>query len=433
MGYIEEIDNWISRNSDEILQTLSELIQIKTVNQPPGGNEKPGQEYLYNKIRSYIPEKDIDIFEIDDIKEIREHPLFFPTVEGKAKDYKGRPNIIAKINGLTGYRSLSFSGHMDVMPVYNNKWNVFADPFSGQIKDGKMYGRGSMDMKSGTLAGFMALKCIKDLGIDLKGDIYAESVVDEENGGTNGTVAARLRNPGIDFAILPEPSGLVSGIETIGGSDWKVSVNVGGPGGFGFEQELANPVYRLSKIGIALEKYDNKLKQIKAPDTYTEEQFIRLLTFQIYSGGNNYTESGSVPLSGHIYFWFEAFAGTTEEEYRKDFLDFMRFELEKYEEFKNDFPKFETVIRFLGGHRTKLAHPAMQSIRKAYSELGLKYTERGLGIACDAFAFRGTCNTDVVVLGPEGGNAHGTDEWVNIKSFFDLIKIMVLTAIDYCG
>ena len=433
MSYIAEIENWVNKNSDEILNMLSELIQIKTVNLPPGGNEKPGQEYLYDKVSKYIPDEDIDVFEIDDIVGIRENPLFFATSDGQTKDYKNRPNIVAKINGSSGSRSMAFSGHMDVMPVYNEAWKVFTDPFSGKIKDGRMYGRGSMDMKSGTLASFMALKCIKDLGINLKGDIYAESVIDEENGGVNGTIAARLRNPDIDFAILPEPSGLVSGIETIGGTDWKATVNVGGPGGFGFGQELANPVYRLSKIALALEKYDERLKKIKAPEAFSKEQVIRLLTFQIYSGGSNYMESGAVPLSGHIYFWFEAFAGTSEKKYRQDFLNFMKSEIEKYEEFKNDLPKFETIIRFLEGHKTDVSHPAMQSVKKAYSQLGLNYIEHGLGFACDAFAFNKAGNTNVVVLGPEGGNAHGIDEWVDISSFFNLLKIMVLSAMDYCG
>ncbi len=63
--------------------------------------------------------------------------------------------------------------------------------FSGKIKDGKMYGRGSIDMKAGTIAGFFAIKCLKDLEIKLKGDVFSESVIDEENAGVNGTIAAK--------------------------------------------------------------------------------------------------------------------------------------------------------------------------------------------------------------------------------------------------
>ncbi len=389
VNYKDKIDRWVQRNSDEILQTLSELIQIKTENYPPGGNEKPGQEYLYNKILEFIPEENIDVFEIDDIEGIREHPLFFPTIDGKERYYKNRPNVVAKIKGGGSNRSIVFSGHIDVMPAKEKEWKVFKDPFSGKIKDGKMYGRGSMDMKAGTLAGFYVIKCIKDLGMKLKGDIYAESVIDEEFGGVNGTIAARLRNPNIDFAILPESSGLIVGIETVGGSDWKAIVNVGGPGGFGFVEELPNPIYKISKVALALEKYDNKLKKIKATKSYKKDQRIKLLTLQIYAGGSNYIESSAVPIEGHIYFWLEAFAKMSEEDYRKNYLDFMKKELGKYDDFKDEFPKFETVIRFLSGHITDTSNPAMTSIKKAYRSLDIDYKESGLGFACDAFAFKG--------------------------------------------
>ena len=98
---------------------------------------------------------------------------------------------------------------------------MFEDPFSGMVKDGKMYRRGSLDMKARTLCGFFALKCLHDLSIKLRGDVFAESVIDEENSGVNYTVAARLHYPDIDFAILAEPTDFVVGIETIGESDWK--------------------------------------------------------------------------------------------------------------------------------------------------------------------------------------------------------------------
>ncbi|GAG83418.1 unnamed protein product, partial [marine sediment metagenome] len=294
----------------------SELIQIKTENLPPSGNEKLGQEYLYNKIIRFIPEKDIDIFEVDDVKGIRENPLFFPTSDGVERIYKGRPNLVAKLKGARDGKSLVFSGHMDTMPASGEKWNVFEDPFSGKIKDKKMYGRGSMDMKAGTLSGFFALKCLRDLNIKLNGDVFAESLIDEENGGVNGTIAARLRNPDIDFAILAEPTNLVVGIETIGGSDWKVSIKEKGAGGFGFGLEMPNPLYKLSKIAIALEKYNKVLKNIKPPISYKNSQFLRVLTFQLCAGGSNYMESGSVPTEGHIFFWIETFAHMKEEDVR---------------------------------------------------------------------------------------------------------------------
>ena len=96
-------------------------------------------------------------------------------------------------------------------------------------------------------------------------------------------------------------------------------------------------------------------------------------------------------------------------------------------------PDFIEVIRFLESHKTNLSHPALSSIKRAYERAGLIYKESDLKYASDAFAFKLCSSTDVVIIGPIGGNHHGIDEFVSIESIFSLIKIMVLTAIDYCG
>jgi acetylornithine deacetylase len=321
---------------------------------------------------------------------------------------------------------------MDVMPVREKEWTVFKDPFSGKIRDGKMYGRGAADMKSGTIAGFLALKCLHDLNIVLKGDVYAESVIDEENGGVNGTIAARIRYPDIDFAIISEPSGLDVGISTRGGVDMKVSIKEKSYGGISFASIPPNPVFKLSRIALALQKYDDlRNKKIKAINESAE--YLPLFVYQIASGGQGYFESGSVPTEGHIYFWLETLSHMNVDVTRKEFKNFMQNELSQYSEFRENYPEFKEVTRFLVSHNTNIKSSAMDSLKRAYKDIGLKYTEKALNFACDAFAFKECSKTDVVVVGPKGGNMHGIDEFVEIESIFNLIKIMVLTAIDYCN
>jgi acetylornithine deacetylase len=433
MSVVEDVHRWVERNRDEILTTISELVQIHTENLPPGGHEKPGQEYLFGKAARFAAPGEVELFEIDDVPGVREHPLFFPTIDGEERVYKDRPILTARKPGNGGGRSLVFSGHMDTMPTYGKSWEVFPDPYSGRIRDGRMYGRGTIDMKAGTTAGFMALKCLHDLGLRLDGDVWAESVVDEENGGVNGTIAARLRNPGIDFGILSEPSELVVGIESIGGSDWKAEVREKGPGGIGPDADLPNPIYKLSRIALALEKYDGRLAGARVPDAYDSGMRIRLLTYQLASGGSTYLDSGGVPTDGHLIFWQEVFAYTREEEARRELLEFLEAELGDDPLFRDGLPRFETVIRFLEGHRTDRNHPAMASIRKAYAQLGLECVEKGIPFATDAFCFRKVSKTDVAIIGPTGRNPHGIDEYVEIDSVLSLIRLMVLTALDYCA
>jgi acetylornithine deacetylase len=433
MGIPSEVEAWVEKNQDTILGTIGDLVRIRTENLPPGGNEKPGQEYLHRLASGFLPARDLDLFEVDEVPGIREHPLFFPTIDSQERIYRDRPILTARLAGSGGGRSLVLTGHMDTVPTYGQRWDVFPDPFSGQIKDGRLYGRGSLDMKAGTASGFLALKCLHDLGAQLKGDVYAESVVDEENGGVNGTLAARLRRPGIDFALLAEPSFLTVGIESIGGSDWKASVTEKGPGGIGPDVELPNPIYKLSRLALALEKYDRHLGSLRPPDTYDPGMRTRLLTYQLHSGGSSYAESGGVPTAGHIFFWQEIYSYWSEAEARCDLEEFLKQELGELPEFREGLPRLETVIRFLEGHRTDRSHPALSSIRRAYEQLGLEHEEKGIPFATDAFAFRKCSQTEVAIVGPSGANPHGMDEYVEVDSVLSLVKIMVLTAMDFCG
>jgi acetylornithine deacetylase len=433
MSLKERLEGWMRANRARILDGIAELVRIRTENLPPGGNEKPGQEYLRDWACGFLAPQDVDLFEVDDVPGIRQHPLFFPTIDGKQRVYRDRPILVARLPGKGGGRSLAFSGHMDTMPTYGKSWEVFPDPFSGRLKNGRMYGRGTLDMKAGTFSGFWALRCLHDLGVSLKGDVYAESVVDEENGGVNGTIAARLRNPHIDFAILAEPSGLAVGIESIGGSDWKASVSEAGPGGIGPDVELPNPIYKLARVALALEKYDRRLAGMRVPETYEPGMRIRLLTYQLASGGSSYAESGAVPTSGHLYFWQETYAYWNEREAREDLESFVRRQLAADPPLPGGEVRLETVIRFLEGHRTDRRHPALASIRKAYGELRLEHREQGIPFATDAFAFRKCSNTEVAIIGPRGSNPHGVDEYVEADSVLDLVRVMVLTALDYCA
>jgi hypothetical protein len=151
-----------------------------------------------------------------------------------------------------------------------------------------------------------------------------------------------------------------------------------------------------------LKKYGEYLKSIKPPNVYADDLRIKLLTYQFYSGGSSYLESGAVPTQGHIYCWTEAYSFSDEATHKEHFLRFMRNELSRFPEFKQDLPKIENVIRFIYGHKTDIKHPAMNSIRKSYRKLGIDYAEQGVPYATDAFAFKKVSKTDVVVLGPTG-------------------------------
>lgn len=429
---IIELNKWIEREKDTILETLSHLVRIKTINSPPSGNEKLGQEYLYNIISKFIPSKDIDVFEVDDVENVRDHPLFEAKIDGIEREYKDRPNLVAKVKGESEGKSILFSGHIDVVKVFEEKWEVFSDPFSGKLKDGRMYGRGVLDMKSGLISGFYALKCLKDLNIRVKGDVYAESVVDEELAGVNGTIAARLRYPNINFAILTEPTMLTLCVESYGGSVWKAIINESGPGGYA---QKGNPIHKLSELTLLLEEYDDyRNNNIILPINCTGENKYKLLIFESYAGGKTYIENSSyIPKKGHLYFFIPTRPYTQEEELWNDFIKYIDSNINNCKYLNKRVLSFERTIRYFNGYRSSICNPVYKSLQKAHKKAGVPYIENNPFMICDAEAFKDISNTEVAIIGPAGDNFHGIDEYVEIDSIFKLIKIMVLTAINYCN
>ncbi|MFB4168268.1 M20 family metallopeptidase [Virgibacillus sp. JSM 102003] len=115
----------------------------------------------------------------------------------------GRPNVIAKLNGTQQGSSLMLNGHIDTVPTFGME-----NPFSPIMREGKLYGRGSTDMKSGVGAMAYALIVLNRLGVKLQGDLVFAGVIDEEASGSAGTHYLVENGPKTDLAIVGEPTQL---------------------------------------------------------------------------------------------------------------------------------------------------------------------------------------------------------------------------------
>lgn len=113
----------------------------------------------------------------------------------------GRPNLVARIGRDEGGRSLMFNGHLDVVGVEG----MIHAPFSAEERDGRMYGRGSADMKGGIASMCAAAWRASQAGV--RGEIIIAAVVDEEyeSLGTRALIASGVR---ADAAVIPEPTQL---------------------------------------------------------------------------------------------------------------------------------------------------------------------------------------------------------------------------------
>lgn len=112
----------------------------------------------------------------------------------------GRPNVIARWPGTGQGKSLLLTGHMDVVSVENMQ----GDPFDGRIEDGKLFGRGSYDMKGGLASILGAVAALKSSGFQPSGDLWLGFVTDEEYLSIGTDALVKAIQP--DAAILTEPT-----------------------------------------------------------------------------------------------------------------------------------------------------------------------------------------------------------------------------------
>ena len=155
---------------DEIVAFTAEMIRIRTVN-PPGDCYPECAELIGRR----LAEAGLAVEYVEATgrpEHTRTHPRV--NVVGRGGGAGG-----AADRNRTGPR-LHLNGHFDVVPP-GEGWTV--DPFAGQVRDGRIYGRGASDMKSGIAAAVLAVEAIRRAGIDLGGAIDISATVDEESGG----------------------------------------------------------------------------------------------------------------------------------------------------------------------------------------------------------------------------------------------------------
>lgn len=159
---------------------------------PPGDNYRTAAEFLGNR----LSRQGFDIA--------------YHRAEGTPGDTDQCPriNVVARREGTTPGPCVHFNSHLDVVPT-GSGWT--ADPFQGEIRDNRIYGRGACDMKGGLAASVIAVEAFLDACPDHPGIIEISGTADEETGGYGGVAwlaeQGILAAPRVDHVIIPEPLG----------------------------------------------------------------------------------------------------------------------------------------------------------------------------------------------------------------------------------
>ncbi len=426
----DAILEWVEEHRSEVIGLTQSLVRFPSENKQPLGNEKDCQMFVADFMRDIGCQ--VDIFTPDAVEGVVDHPAYWP-----GRDYTDRPNVVGVLTSQpgqgvgksSGRRSLLFSGHVDVVPVVGQGEYGWWD---GTIADGKLYGRGSNDMKGGIAAYLMAARCVRELGLELKGDLILETVVDEEFGGANGTLACRLRGYNADIAVNPEPNNMDVSLSHRGGQQFRLYVTAKGRGmGFG-ETEWADPVTALGHFLVALEEYNAERNARVKPQGFEDDVFP-IMPFVIRAGELLPWGTGeAIPETAWFEFWIEIPPGVTEEELLSELKAVIEKATQRVPALKKVSTRWEQRTRFLPGSTMPEDNPVFKILSENLTFVtGQPASHDPAPFACDGFMFNLHSPTPVVIFGPTGGNAHAPDEWVEVEDLITLTKTYALTIADW--
>lgn len=163
----------------EVVKFCQDLVRIKSMNPP--GDELPVAEYIASVLKNIGLEVEL----------IKHSPT--------------RASVLARLKSPGKTPALLYNGHLDTVPVGTEKW-VY-DPFEAEIAGGKIWGRGTADMKGGLSALMVAVKTLAEARMPLRGDLILSATAGEETDSLGATVMATRSDLGpVQAVVIPEPS-----------------------------------------------------------------------------------------------------------------------------------------------------------------------------------------------------------------------------------
>jgi acetylornithine deacetylase len=397
---------------------LQQMIAIPSVT----GDEAAIQKFLAKYMTGIGLE--VDMWETD-WETLKKHPGYRPVDRG----YEGRPNIVATMKGTGGGRSLLLNGHTDVIPV-NDGVGWSDDPWSARIKDGRVYGRGSCDMKSGVASHILAVQYLKEAGLRTKGDVYINVVVDEEVSG-HGTLDTVIRGYHADAGISGETSDLMVQPACIGRIWFEIEIN-GKPVGIQRRYEGISGIDLGNKITRAVGELEAKRVATVSHPLYPNALDSLPCMIGSFSAGNY---PSAFPASCLLKGSIGTVPGEDHEGVKRSLVEQVA-RAAAQDPWMKDHPP---VVRFVGydaqASEIPRAHPIVRTVCQSYKEItGQDPHISGRQGAADTRFLNQYANTPTVIFGP-GSTAvmHSNDEYVSIADYVTSIKVMALSIYDWCG
>lgn len=413
---MSDIDDAVRQLWPQYRQVLQDVIRIPSLL----GDETRAQQYL-----AEVAEKaglDVDLWEVDPAQ-LRDDPDYAPVDGGE----RPRPNLTAVLPGTGGGRSLAVSGHVDVVPIAPaHRWQH--DPWGGEIVDGRMYGRGTLDMKGGLVAGLCAVHAVRQSHGALPGTVVFESVIEEECSG-NGTLAARRHGPRVDAAVIPEVSGEDVQIANLGVVWFEVTVT-GKSAYVGLDGASVNAIEVATDVIAGLKSLPDELNDTFEHPAYRDHRRPLTLNVGTISGGD---WPSNVPLECKIGFRMSFPVDWTVAQAQ----ELITRRLDAISAAHPWLSQEPARLRWHGfratGFYIDTAEPIVELVRSHVADVtGAPARFSPMFGTADAryFAAQGI---PAVYFGPAGGGMHAPDEWVELASVERVARVLARTIVGWCG
>lgn len=373
--------------------TLVRLVQINSVN-PTLASGAPGEREIADFISGSL--RSIGL-----VTEI-----FEPVA--------GRTTVLGRLAGTGGGRSLMLNAHCDTVDA-----GGMAEPFSGALREGRIYGRGSFDMKGSLAAGMAAAKALVDSRTHLRGDLLVAAVADEEYGslGTRDLIG-RVK---VDGAIVTEPTALEVCLAHKGYL-W-IEVEVTGRAAHGSKFELG--IDANMKMGQFLARLSLLEQSLRArpPHRLVGPPSLHAALLNGGTGLSTYAANCVLKIERRTV------PGETEAQAVAE-VQAIADDLAAAD------PDFHALVRpFFTRDPFEVAPEAaiVRTVDRAAAKvLGRPARHIGDTPWMDA-ALLQAAGVETVVCGASGAGAHSDVEWVDLESVMKLAEILAEAALDYCG
>ena len=408
----------LEASQEDLVNFIRTLVQCPSL----ANDEGPVQDIIQDKLKSLGLDTEKIIVKFDKLKD---HPAFCD--DGFSPD--SRVNILGQWCNDGDGRSLILNGHVDVVPPGpENLWNK--SPWSGYIKNGRIYGRGSCDMKAGLSAGIFAVQILQSIGFKPHGNIIIQSVVGEESGGC-GTLTNIIKGYSANAAVLLEPTSLkVCPIQS-GALTFRLTV----PGRATHAATRWDGVSAIEKFNLiqqSILKFEKERHDsFNAPYFESKDRVAPINIGTIKGGEWHSTVPESVVVEGR----FGVFPSETTSNARDAFEDHIS-KISNNDPWLKEHPP---VIEWFEGQfesgQTDLDDPIIQTLIDAIvRSTGDAPIIEGVTYGSDLRLFTNHAHIPAVLFGPGDLRlAHAANEYVEIDEVLKTIKIIANMIVDWCG